>query len=360
MPRDLRVLGGPEDAEHIAAVLAASRELLLAEPSLLRVDGAERGPGADAPPLRIVGDVHGQFGDLLRILFDLKREAAVTAPPPTRAGPPAVDATAPVPDDRADPSVAAARGDEGLPPTARYLFLGDYVNRGRNGIECMVLLLCLKLLFPRHVLLLRGNHECASITRIYGFYDEVKRRFHIKLWKRFADVFNCLPLAAIVADRILCVHGGISPELVSLEQIANIQRPSDVPDRGLLADLLWADPNPEIPWWNEHSVAVSHDFGIEAFRAVAAKAGFEMLVRAHQVVEHGYDFPFAGTREVVTVFSAPNYCGEFDNHGAVMLITGPAAGGGGPVTCAFMVVPRADYTDDGGAPASWRARARNL
>jgi serine/threonine-protein phosphatase PP1 catalytic subunit len=98
--------------------------------------------------------------------------------------------------------------------------------------------------YPENFFLLRGNHECASINRIYGFYDECKRRYNIRLWKTFTDCFNCLPVSALVDEKILCMHGGLSPDLKSLEQIKNISRPTDVPDTGLLCDLLWADPGP--------------------------------------------------------------------------------------------------------------------
>lgn len=127
------------------------------------------------------GDVHGQFTDLLR-LFECG----------------------------------------GFPPESNYLFLGDYVDRGKNSIETICLLLAYKIKFPDNFFLLRGNHECASINRIYGFYDECKRRFSVRLWKTFTDCFNCLPVAAVIDDKILCMHGGLSPELESLDQIRAI------------------------------------------------------------------------------------------------------------------------------------------
>ena len=92
---------------------------------------------------------------------------------------------------------------------------------------------------------MRGNHESAGINRIYGFYDECKRRYSIKLWKTFSDVFNCLPVSALVDEKILCMHGGLSPELQSLQQIADLERPCDVPSVGLMCDLLWSDPDPK-------------------------------------------------------------------------------------------------------------------
>merc|ERR1712232_960244 len=146
--------------------------------------------------------------------------------------------------------------------------------------------------------LLRGNHECASINRIYGFYDECKRRYSIKLWKTFTECFNYLPIAAIIDDKIFCMHGGLSPDLKSMEQIRRILRPTDVPDTGLLCDLLWSDP--------------------ERVSLFLKRQDLDLICRAHQVVEDGYEF-FA-KRQLVTLFSAPNYCGEFDNAGAMMSV----------------------------------------
>ena len=168
---------------EIKALCIKSREIFLQQPILLELEA----------PLKICGDIHGQYADLLR-LFEYG----------------------------------------GFPPDSNYLFLGDYVDRGKQSLECICLLLCYKIKYPENFFLLRGNHECASINRIYGFYDECKRRFNIKLWKTFTDCFNCLPVAAVIDEKIFCCHGGLSPDLQSLEQIRRIMRPTDVPDTGLL------------------------------------------------------------------------------------------------------------------------------
>lgn len=123
-----------------------------------------------------------------------------------------------------------------------YLFLGDYVDWGSEGVECITLLFCMRVLFPNQVFLLRGNHECATISRIYGFYEECKRRFSIKLWKEFIECFNFIPVTALVEEKIFCMHGGLSPELNQLSDIESIKRPTEIPDEGILCDLLWSDP----------------------------------------------------------------------------------------------------------------------
>lgn len=252
---------------EIRHLISKSREIFLSQPMLLELDA----------PLKICGDIHGQYYDLLRLF---------------------------------------AAG--GFPPSANYLFLGDYVDRGKQSIETICLLLCYKIKNPENFFLLRGNHECASINRIYGFYDECKRRYNIKLWKTFSDCFNCLPVAAIIDEKIFCCHGGLSPDLNSMDQIRQLGRPTDVPDQGLLCDLLWSDPSEDVVGWGENDRGVSFTFGKEVVQRFLIKFDFDLIVRAHQVVEDGYEF--FGTRQLVTIFSAPNYCGEFDNAAAMMTV----------------------------------------
>ena len=127
-----------------------------------------------------------------------------------------------------------------------------------------------------------------------------------------------MPPAAIVGGRILCMHGGISPDLKNLSQINKIQRPCDIPDQGLLCDLLWSDPDPDDDGWNENDRGVSYMFGRKQLREFLNHHDLDLVVRAHQVVEDGYEF--FENRGLVTIFSAPNYCGEFDNCGSTLVI----------------------------------------
>lgn len=253
--------------QEIKALCIQSRDIFINQPILLELEA----------PIKIVGDVHGQYYDLLR-LFEYG----------------------------------------GFPPEANYLFLGDYVDRGKQSLETICLLLAYKVKYPENFFLLRGNHECASINRIYGFYDECRRRYNIKLWKTFTDCFNCLPVATIIDEKIFCMHGGLSPELSNMEQIRRIMRPTDVPDTGLLCDLLWSDPEKDMSGWEENDRGVSFVFGADIVSTFLKKHDLDLVCRAHQVVEDGYEF-FA-KRQMVTLFSAPNYCGEFDNSGAMMSV----------------------------------------
>jgi len=252
---------------EVKFLIEKSREIFISQPVLLDLEA----------PLKIVGDIHGQYYDLLR-LFEYG----------------------------------------GFPPDANYLFLGDYVDRGPNGLETICLLLAYKIKYPENFFMLRGNHECSSINRIYGFYDECRSRYSLKIWRLFNDCFNCLPLGAVIEDKILCIHGGLSPDLKSIDQMRRIVRPTDIPDTGLLCDLLWADPDPETQGFGVNDRGVSFTFGPDVVEDFLKRHEFDLIVRAHQVVEDGYEF-FA-KRQLVTVFSAPNYCGEFDNAGAMMSV----------------------------------------
>ena len=195
----------------------------------------------------------------------------------------------------------------------------DYVDRGKQSIECICLLFAYKVKYPNNFFLLRGNHETDNINKIYGFYDECKRRYSIRLWKAFSECFKYLPVSALVDDRIICMHGGLSPDLTSLSQIESIQRPCVVPDHGLLCDLLWSDPEYELAsGWGLNDRGVSYIFAEDVVHAFLEEQDLDLVCRAHQVVEDGYEF-FAD-RHLVTVFSAPNYCGEFDNAGAMMSV----------------------------------------
>lgn len=259
-----------------------SRVIFTSQPALLELEA----------PLKICGDIHGQYYDLLR-LFEYG----------------------------------------GFPPNANYLFLGDYVDRGRQSLETICLLLAYKIKYPENFFLLRGNHEASTINRIYGFYDECKRRYSLKLWKLFSDVFNCLPIAALIDDKILCMHGGLSPDLQSIEQINKITRPCEVPDSGMLCDLLWSDPDKDVRDWEDNERGVSFVFGPEVVSRFNERNEIDLICRAHQVVEDGYEF-FA-KKQLVTVFSAPNYCGEFDNSGAMMTVDES-------LMCAFQILKPLD------------------
>ena len=179
----------------------------------------------------------------------------------------------------------------GFPPEFDYLFLGNYIDRGENSIETICLLLAYKIKSPDNFFLLRGNHECTAINRIYGFFDECKKKYNIKLWKIFNDCFNCLPVAAIIKHKIFCVHGGLSPELHSLDLINQLGRPIDVPDTGLLCDLLWSDPEiDQVFDWGNLGEGVSYTFSHNVVTTFLQKYDFKLICRSHQVYLHTQEY----------------------------------------------------------------------
>jgi len=270
------------DEQDIRGLCLKAKEIFLEQASLLELSA----------PLKICGDVHGQYYDLLR-LFECGK----------------------------------------FPPESNYLFLGDYVDRGTMSLETISLLFAYKIKYPENFFLLRGNHESMGINRIYGFYEECSRRYSTDLWKVFCECFDCLPLAAVVDSKIFCCHGGLSPELTNMEQIKKLERPNEVPEEGLMCDLLWSDPDTKIYGWGENDRGVSFTFGSGALEKFMLKNDLDLVCRAHQVVSDGYEF-FA-KRQLVTLFSAPNYCGEFDNAASLMSVDAS-------LLCSFLILKPSD------------------
>eukprot|EP00033_Pygsuia_biforma_P001875 GCRY01002096.1.p1 GENE.GCRY01002096.1~~GCRY01002096.1.p1 ORF type:complete len:397 (-),score=87.75 GCRY01002096.1:1218-2312(-) len=256
--------------EEYLFLIHSAKDIFKKEKNVLELSGS----------VNIVGDIHGQYGDLLRI-FNLC----------------------------------------GSPRDGQYLFLGDYVDRGHQSLEVIALLLAFKICFPQNIFLLRGNHECRTITRMYGFHGECQHRYSEKLWEEFSDLFDHLPLAALVENKIFCVHAGLSPELKSINDIRRLKRPQDIPEEGLLCDLLWADPSPDCRSWAPSERGVSQCFGVDVVNTFLANNDLELIVRAHQVVPNGFEFMPRSSRRLLTLFSAPNYCGEMGNEGAVLTVT---------------------------------------
>lgn len=239
-----------------------------------------------ASPLTIVGDIHGQLKDLQKIFRKF-----------------------------------------GKPPQTPFLFLGDYVDRGECSLEVILLLLCLKIKHPYHIFLLRGNHECSMVNEHYGFKKECERKLKggggSQVWKEINAVFQWMPLSAIIEDKILCLHGGLSPGLKTLSQLKAIKRDNllNIPDTGLVCDMLWSDPDREAPGgdqWAPSDRGVSFVFNPRSVEEFCTRNDLDLICRAHEVKDEGYEF-FCN-RKLVTVFSAPNYCGTSGNEGAVLTV----------------------------------------
>lgn len=256
------------DPTDIECSISLAINILKNEPTLLRIDS----------PAIVIGDIHGQFYDLLHY-FNIA----------------------------------------GLPPNSTFLFLGDYVDRGKNSVETMSLLIALKVKYPENIYLLRGNHETEELTEIYGFRTECLNKYTEKLYNKFISFFDMLPLAAVIEDRIFCVHGGISPDLNSIDEIEKIQRPLKVPDQGLVADILWSDPSIENGFHNSER-ETGFKFGPDATQNFLNKNDLDLVCRAHQFTESGCDFPFLPDRSVLTIFSAPDYYSNMGNKGAMLMV----------------------------------------
>uniref|UniRef100_A0A8R1DV07 Serine/threonine-protein phosphatase n=2 Tax=Caenorhabditis japonica TaxID=281687 RepID=A0A8R1DV07_CAEJA len=254
--------------QELQQLCVVAKSVFASQPSLLEVE----------PPIIVCGDIHGQYSDLLRI-FD----------------------------------------KNGFPPDVNFLFLGDYVDRGRQNIETICLMFCFKIKYPENFFMLRGNHECPAINRVYGFYEECNRRYKTtRLWAQFQDTFNWMPLCGLIGARILCMHGGLSPHLQSLDQLRNLPRPQDPPNPSIGIDLLWADPDQWVKGWQANTRGVSYVFGQDVVADLCQRLELDLVARAHQVVQDGYEF-FA-SKKMVTIFSAPHYCGQFDNSAATMKV----------------------------------------
>ncbi|EAY02726.1 Ser/Thr protein phosphatase, putative [Trichomonas vaginalis G3] len=247
-------------------LMAATKSVLLDQPSLLHLKG----------PIILVGDLHGKYFDMLRIFLKF-----------------------------------------GFPDKVNYLFMGDYVDRGSDSLDIVYLLFALKVRFPENIFLLRGNHECEEITTVSGFKDECDKKQ--APYKGIISVFDCLPLSAIISNKIFVVHGGISPHLNSLSQIETIQRPIIFDTDHPVNDMLWSDPNTNIEHYGMSERGPFSIYGQAAALQFLKRFNFELLVRAHEVTANGFAFPFGVDVPVVTLYSSTD--SHNGNRGAVMLIS---------------------------------------
>lgn len=249
-------------------VVNQTSKLLANEPNVIYVDA----------PVTICGDIHGQFDDLLEI-FRIS----------------------------------------GIPPYSRYLFLGDYVDRGPKSLQVIMLLCVLKLKYPTCFYMLRGNHESMHVTQMYGFRQEVLIRYRSEqLYQAFEPLFNSFPIAAVVGGSMFCVHGGLSQQASTIADINKINRFMEIPSRGILTDLLWGDPTDDGSFFTESMRNAGVRFGKGATSTFLSRNSLHSVIRAHQVMPDGYKY--CQDSKVLTIFSAPNYEPMIGNKAAILII----------------------------------------
>jgi serine/threonine-protein phosphatase 2A catalytic subunit len=252
--------------EEVKDLCSKVKELFIKEPNIQIVHC----------PVTVCGDIHGQFHDLLELF---------------KVG--------------------------GYAPDTNYLFLGDYVDRGCFSVESVSLLLALKLKYPNRIFLLRGNHESRQTSQMYGFYDECFKKYgnNPGIWNTFMDLFDFLPLCALIENKILCLHGGLSPNIQTLEEINQLDRKQELPHDGPMSDLLWSDPE-EREGWGQSPRGAGFVFGGDISSKFNFTNKLSLIVRAHQLMQGGYQF--IHDNNVCTIFSAPNYCYRCGNLAAIM------------------------------------------
>jgi serine/threonine-protein phosphatase 4 catalytic subunit len=227
-------------------------------------------------PITICGDIHGQFDDLTELF--------------TKGG---------------------------KCPETNYLFMGDFVDRGFNSVETFLLLLALKVRYPDRITLIRGNHETRQITQVYGFYDECMRKYgSINVWRYCTEIFDYLPISAIIDEKIFCIHGGLSPTIDTIDEIRNIDRKQEVPHDGAMCDLLWSDPDQDQKGFGISPRGAGYLFGEDVVKTFEEINKIDLIARAHQLVMEGYKMMFDG--KLVTIWSAPNYCYRCGNVASIM------------------------------------------
>ncbi|CAD6586382.1 MAG: Protein with carboxyl methyl esterase activity [Tremellales sp. Tagirdzhanova-0007] len=252
---------------QMKALCTRVRDLLLEESNVHLVQS----------PVTVCGDIHGQFWDVIEIF---------------RQG--------------------------GQVPATSYIFMGDFVDRGYYSLETLSLLLAYKARYPDKVSLLRGNHESRQITQVYGFYDECMQKYgNPSVWKACCSVSDHLNLAAIIDSSILCVHGGLSPDIRTLDQVRIIPRAQEVPHEGAFCDLMWSDPD-EVDAWAVSPRGAGWLFGAKVTAEFNHVNSLSMIARAHQLVQEGFKYMFNDT--LVTVWSAPNYCYRCGNSASIMQV----------------------------------------
>jgi len=234
----------------------------------------------DNGELTVCGDIHGQYYDLLHIW---ERNGV-----PSEQNP--------------------------------YVFNGDFVDRGSFSVEVILALFAWKLAHPQHMHLARGNHETRNMNKLFGFEGEVTQKYDDSLYQLFCEAFCLLPLCHVLNNQVFVVHGGLfSQDNVSLDAIRKVNRECEPPDEGLMHEMLWSDPHPgrgRLPSTRGSGVS----FGWDVTENFLRLNGLKLVIRSHEMKMHGFERDHKG--QLITVFSAPNYCDQMGNNGAYIRLDG--------------------------------------
>ena len=275
--RDHLTREGKLEKSDLLELISLFQAQIKSEPNILKIQD----------PVTVVGDIHGQFYDLLKLL---------------EVG--------------------------GSPETTKYLFLGDYVDRGAFSIECVLLLCAIKLNYKTTILMLRGNHECRQMTSFFNFKQECEIKYDLEVYDKIMETFDCLPIACLINEKFIAIHGGISPDIDKVLDITKINRFTEPPKTGPMCDMLWSDPVEKdeealtVSWLENSTRGCSYVFGAKAATPFLTKNDILSIIRAHEAQLEGFkmykwnnnvDFP-----SVITIFSAPNYCDVYNNKAAVI------------------------------------------
>ena len=259
----------------VITILMKIQEVLYQESSVLELSS----------PIVVCGDIHGQLDDLLELFRTSERS-------------------------------------DGTRETQKYLFMGDYVDRGYHSLNTFLYLVVMKLKYPGQYFLLRGNHESRQVSQMYGFYQECIQNYgHCGIWSLCNETFDLLPMAALIDGDIFSVHGGLSPELPLIEMMALINRQEEIPAAGPLCDLCWSDPDDTVAKWRQNQRGAGYIFGAHEVYNFMTLNKLTLITRAHQLAQDGFRWYF--DKRLCTVWSAPNYSYRSNNDASIMKIRFP-------------------------------------
>jgi serine/threonine-protein phosphatase PP1 catalytic subunit len=207
----------------------------------------------------------------------------------------------------------------GYPPAHRYLFLGDIIGNGKENIETLVFLLCHKILYPSFVYILRGYHEVEFVNATDGFRKEVLKRYDEKLYRICNNLFTAFPIAAVVASKIFCVNSGLSPDLLTIAQIER-SRMGEIGKSDQIFYLLQAIPDRNVEGWTDEIAPPPARFGIGPVNDFLRHNDLELIVRSHDIVDEGFEFPLDGSEKLLTLSTVPSYMGKIEKPACIVEI----------------------------------------